>query len=208
MSRRDSGPVLGGAALAAVAVLALLGPAESRERLDRRFSRLVQRLPERPVLRISAAVADAPHQALATGTVTTAALALLARSRRTEAGRLVLAAAGGALASVGVKRLLRSPRPSAELRSGPVDRVRPDGRSGRFPSGHATSAAIAALAVSRALAGTGPVRGAGTAAAAAAALAVGVARVHLGDHYASDVLASYGLVLAAGLTVPRRPTVS
>jgi undecaprenyl-diphosphatase len=77
--------------------------------------------------------------------------------------------------------------------------------SGRFPSGHTTSAAIAALAVSRALAGIGGPRVAGTAVAAAAALVVGVSRVRLGEHYVTDVLASYGVVLAAGLAVPRRP---
>jgi undecaprenyl-diphosphatase len=197
--RRRGRPALGAAALAAVAVLALLGAEERRERLDRRLSRIVQRLPEHPYLQASAAVAEAPHQAIATGVVAAAALALRLRSRRAEAGRLVLAAASAAAVSVGVKRLLRRPRPDDELR------LRPAEESGRFPSGHTTSAAIAALAVSRALAGTGAARVAGTAVAAAAALGVGASRVHLGEHYVTDVLASYGVVLAAGLAVPRRP---
>jgi undecaprenyl-diphosphatase len=187
------------AVLGAVAVLALLGAAPRRERFDQRLSRIVQRLPERPSVPVSAAVAEAPHQALATGVVAAAALALILRSRRAEAGRLVLAAAGAAVVSAGVKRLLRRPRPDAELRLRPVE------ESGRFPSGHTTSAAIAGLAVSRALAGTGGPRVAGTAVAAAAALVVGVSRVRLGEHYVTDVLASYGVVLAAGLAVPRRP---
>ena len=194
--RSGARPALGGLALAGVAALALLGGSECRERLDRRVSRYAQRLPERPAIRVSTAVARAPHQALATATVAAGALVLLARGRQGEAGRLVLAASLGAAASVGLKRLLRRPRPAAELRLAPVE------HSGRFPSGHTTSAAIAALAVSRALAGTGPVRAGGTAVAAAVALVVGGTRVHLAEHYASDVLASYGIVLAVGLAVP------
>jgi membrane-associated phospholipid phosphatase len=191
-------PGLGTLPLAGVAALALLGRSGSRERLDQRVSRFVQRLPERPAVRASAVVAEAPHQALATAAVSVAGLALLARSRRSEAARLVLASALAAATSVGLKGLLARPRPAAELRLRPVE------RSGRFPSGHTTSAAIAALAVSRALAGTGAARSWGTAIAAAAALAVGASRVHLAEHYASDVLASYGIVLAAGLALPRK----
>jgi undecaprenyl-diphosphatase len=190
---------LAGLVLAGVAALALLGRSERRERLDERVSRLAQRLPEQPAVRVSAAVGRMPHQALSAGVVTAAALVLLARSRPREASRLVLAAAQSAAGSVGLKRLLRRPRPPAELRLGPVQ------TSWRFPSGHATSAAIAALAVSRALEGAGPARGFGTALAAAVALGVGGSRVHLAEHYASDVLAGYGIVLAAGLAVPPRP---
>jgi undecaprenyl-diphosphatase len=161
-------------------------------------SRAAQSVSERPAVAVSAAVARSPHEAIATGAVLAAALALLLRSRRGEAARLVLAAALGAGASVGLKRLLRRPRPPGELRLRPVE------QSGRFPSGHTTSAAVAVLAVSRGLAGTGRIRVGATAAAAGVALGVGASRVHLGEHYASDVLASYGLVLAAGLAVPRR----
>jgi membrane-associated phospholipid phosphatase len=213
--RRGVRPALGALALAGVAGLALLDGSDRRERLDQGVGRFAQRL--RRAVRLSAVVARAPHQALATGVVTGAAVVLLARSRGREAGRLVLAAALGAATSVGLKRLLRLPRPAPALRRGPPQGVparreapprrsrggRPIEHSGRFPSGHTTSAAIAALALSRALAGTGPVRVWGTAMAAAAALAVGGSRVHLAEHYASDVLASYGIVLAAGLAVPR-----
>ena len=188
-------------AVAEVAALALLDRSEFRERLDERVSRFPQRLPEGAAMRFATIVAETPHQALAAGLVAGAARVLVTRSRGREAARLVLASVLSAGTSVGLKGLLRRPRPPAELRLRPV-RLRPVRRSGRFPSGHTTSAAIAALAVSRALAGTGLARVCGTAVAAAAALAVGVSRIHLAEHYASDVLGSYGIVLAAALAVP------
>lgn len=122
--------------------------------------------------------------------------------------RLVLASALAATTSVALKRLLRRPRPADELNPGPPRGRRSRGgrrveQSGRFPSGHTTSAAIAALAASRALTGAGRLRLIATTTAAAGALAVGGSRVHLGEHYASDVLAGYGLVLAAALALPR-----
>jgi undecaprenyl-diphosphatase len=202
-------PALAGVALAAVAALALLEPSARRERLDRGVGRALQLLPERPAVRLSAAVAASPHQALATGAVLGAALLLVRRDRQGEAMRLGLASALAATTSVALKRLLRRPRPAAERRMGrPRSVLSPGGRpiehSGRFPSGHTTSAAIAALAASRALTGAGGLRVVGTTAAAAGALVVGGSRVHLAEHYASDVLASYCLVLAAALALPRR----
>ncbi|MFF6993644.1 phosphatase PAP2 family protein [Streptomyces sp. NPDC008313] len=87
--------------------------------------------------------------------------------------------AGAHLASMGVKRIVRRPRP------GHVEpRVRTAGRHS-FPSSHATSAAAAAVAFGA--------LGARSAAPVAAAMCV--ARLVVGVHYPSDVAA--GAVLGA-----------
>jgi membrane-associated phospholipid phosphatase len=109
---------------------------------------------------------------------------------------LVLAAA--ALADV-LKVYYARPRPSA-----PLALIASPG-SASFPSGHAiaTIAFFGALAVML-LASRSPrwARIAGTVAASCAALAVGVSRVYLGVHFASDVVASWalgGALLSSGM---------
>jgi decaprenylphosphoryl-5-phosphoribose phosphatase len=121
-----------------------------------------------------------------------AAGALLDRRRRRE---WLTATAGVALAhgaSVGVKRVVRRPRPAHE-------RVRvlvgtPSKLS--FPSAHATSTAAAAVLL-------GPLLGRPGRLVAAAVAPMAVSRMVLGVHYPTDVLAGSALGAAVGLLTRR-----
>jgi membrane-associated phospholipid phosphatase len=117
-------------------------------------------------------------------------LELSGRSRRT--GHLVAAGATAWVAAQAAKPLLPRERP---YESGSSERlvVRPAGAS--WPSGHAAVAAAMADVLGR---GRGPLaRGA----LGAAALAVGLSRVYVGVHHASDVIAGHGVGrLSADLT--------
>lgn len=114
---------------------------------------------------------------------------LIARKHRRRAGALL---AGGALAWVTVwiaKLLVDRPRPSQPL-------VHTAGQS--YPSAHAANS-VGWLALAIALAAVVPARGGRIAIIAAGALVavlVGLSRVYLRAHFASDVLAGYALAAA------------
>ncbi|QDQ13312.1 phosphatase PAP2 family protein [Streptomyces spectabilis] len=100
--------------------------------------------------------------------------AALDRERRAAWLRGTALTATAHLASMGVKRLVRRPRPTHVT---PL--VRTAGRHS-FPSSHATSAAAAAVAY-------GALRPAGTRLLAPLAAAMCVSRLVVGVHYPSDV---------------------
>jgi membrane-associated phospholipid phosphatase len=114
---------------------------------------------------------------------------LIARKNPRRAGALV---AGGALTWVTVwitKSLVDRPRPARPL-------VHTAGQS--YPSAHAANS-VGWLALAIALAAVIPARSARIAVIAAGALApvlVGLSRVYLRAHFASDVLAGYALAVA------------
>lgn len=125
--------------------------------------------------------------------VTAAVAVLLALgARRVPAALCIgLSAAGAGLANTGLKLLLSRPRPELSL-------TLASGYS--FPSGHAMGAAAVYLAIGLALARQWPgKRWVWLWGAVALILAMGLSRVALGVHFASDVLA--GWLLGAGWAV-------
>ncbi|WP_408909922.1 phosphatase PAP2 family protein [Streptomyces luteolus] len=105
--------------------------------------------------------------------------AALDRERRAAWLRATALTAAAHLTSMGVKRVVRRPRPDAE----PL--VRTAGRHS-FPSSHATSAAAAAVAY-------GALRPAGARLVPPLAAAMCVSRLVVGVHYPSDVAAGAAL---------------
>lgn len=105
------------------------------------------------------------------------------RERRPEWLRGTALTAGAHLASMGVKRVVRRPRPGAEIGAEPL--VRTAGRHS-FPSSHATSAAAAAVAY-------GALRPVGARLVPPLAAAMCVSRMVVGVHYPSDVAAGAAL---------------
>ncbi|WUT84919.1 phosphatase PAP2 family protein [Streptomyces melanogenes] len=104
------------------------------------------------------------------------------RERRAGWLRGAVVVAGAHLISMGVKRVVRRPRPAAR-----ESLVRTAGRHS-FPSSHATSAAAATVAY-------GALRPAGARLVPPLAAAMCVSRLVVGVHYPSDVLA--GALLGA-----------
>ncbi|MEB3966965.1 phosphatase PAP2 family protein [Streptomyces kunmingensis] len=105
------------------------------------------------------------------------------RERRAAWLRGTALTAGAHLASMGVKRVVRRPRPVAETGAEPL--VRTAGRHS-FPSSHATSAAAATVAY-------GALGPAGARLVPPLAAAVCVSRMVVGVHYPSDVAAGAAL---------------
>ncbi|MFI7384548.1 phosphatase PAP2 family protein [Streptomyces sp. NPDC049813] len=105
------------------------------------------------------------------------------RERRTAWLRGTALTAGAHVASMGLKRIVRRPRPASEKGAGPL--VRTAGRHS-FPSSHATSAAAAAVAY-------GALRPVGARVVPPLAAAVCVSRMVVGVHYPSDVAAGAAL---------------
>jgi membrane-associated phospholipid phosphatase len=122
-------------------------------------------------------------------------LVLVARRRLVPAAQLFLTAGVGWGAAYAVKGLVDRARPPA-----PLELLAPDG-SASFPSGHTTTAAIIVLIVWFVFAGAGRLRLVATLVAFGYACAVAVSRIYLADHFPTDVLASFGIVLAAALLV-------
>ncbi|MEV5613541.1 phosphatase PAP2 family protein [Streptomyces sp. NPDC052225] len=105
------------------------------------------------------------------------------RERRSAWLRGTALTAGAHLASMGVKRVVRRPRPEAGIGVEPL--VKTAGRHS-FPSSHATSAAAAAVAY-------GALRPVGAHVVPPLAAAMCVSRMVVGVHYPSDVAAGAAL---------------
>ncbi|MFJ8820226.1 phosphatase PAP2 family protein [Streptomyces sp. NPDC102467] len=105
------------------------------------------------------------------------------RERRPAWLRGTALTAGAHLTSMGVKRVVRRPRPRVEVGIEPL--VRTAGRHS-FPSSHATSAAAAVVAY-------GALRPVGARLVPPLAAAVCVSRMVVGVHYPSDVVAGAAL---------------
>jgi undecaprenyl-diphosphatase len=120
---------------------------------------------------------------------------LLVRRRFVPAAQLLLTAGLGWGVAYALKYVIDRARPPASL-----ELVAPDSPVS-FPSGHTTTAAILVVVVWFVLAGARRFRIVAGIAALAFAGAVAVSRVYLGDHYPTDVAASFGVVLAAVLLV-------
>jgi undecaprenyl-diphosphatase len=127
--------------------------------------------------------------ALGLGVVTlVGAVALGRRGRRRDAALLTLAYAGSQLSMSLVKALTDRPRPTFDPAIGLPS-------STSFPSGHAVGA-VAVLCFAAVLLAPAARRTGLVALAAALAAGVGVSRVVLGVHWASDVVAGWAFGLA------------
>lgn len=122
-----------------------------------------------------------------------AAVVLVWRRHRAEAGLVVAALAGAKLIDALLKADFHRPRPAF------ADPVVPLASGYSFPSGHATAsmAVFAAIAFVLAMQLRSPGhRIAAVAVAAILVAAIGFSRLYLGEHFLSDVLAGYCVGLA------------
>ncbi|QSB16507.1 phosphatase PAP2 family protein [Natronosporangium hydrolyticum] len=126
--------------------------------------------------------------------VAAAGLLIPGRTRRAAIRGLGALAATSLITNAVLKPLAQRQRPAVD-RTPVVRQLRRTPTSGSFPSGHAASAAAFATGVAL----ESPLAGAAVAPLAAA---VGYSRVHVGVHYASDVVA--GAALGAGLALATR----
>jgi undecaprenyl-diphosphatase len=156
---------------------------------------------------VMTAVSSTAASALVVALTAGAVLAVAVRTRSwTPPVTLVLAGGGAGVAAEVLKALVRRNRPPLADELGA-----PESGFG-FPSAHTlvTTALVAAAAVvvwRAAQARAVRLLAAGTTVVAAALM--GASRLYLGDHWASDVLASYALavtvVTAAAVVAPRLP---
>ncbi len=120
-------------------------------------------------------------------------------------GFLFLAVAGSGILAVALKYGLGMPRPSVAATGALPIRFTLDPAFASFPSGHTTTAAALAMAVTLVAPWAGLVLW-------PFAVGVGVSRMVVGAHHLSDVVAGFGLgafsVLALAVVLGRRATVS
>jgi membrane-associated phospholipid phosphatase len=118
-------------------------------------------------------------------------LALVRRQRWSSAALVAVGMAGSVALTVLVKLAFARPRPPALDRLGPVD------HSFSFPSGHTLNSAVFLGLVVLVAAGLPALaRRAVTVAAGCLAVGIGVSRVYLGYHWATDVLAAWLIAIA------------
>jgi undecaprenyl-diphosphatase len=184
-------------ALIAGAVLAFIGIADEMAEgdahaFDMAVLRALHPEPKNPVGPVWLAHAAEDFTALGSVSVlATIALAvagfLVMRRRALEAGLLILALAGGLALSEGLKAVFGRERPPDAYRA--VEALNPS-----FPSGHALLSAVVYLTLGAMLArstSSRAIRAYVMAAAIMITLLVGITRVYLGVHWASDVLAGW-----------------
>lgn len=139
-------------------------------------------------LHVAAADITALGSVTVLGLIILLAFALLASLRRWSEGLLLVAGAGGGLLiSQGLKRVFERERPDLVYRA--VEAV-----NASFPSGHAMLSAVVFLTLgvlAARFAERRRVKVLAVAAAVLVSLLVGLSRVYLGVHWASDVLAGW-----------------
>jgi undecaprenyl-diphosphatase len=183
----------GGAALLAVLLLGLLVhvPQVARHDLAADVALAHWRTPAGTALAL--ALTAAAQEVVGAALLAVGLLVLLVRRRRAQAVRLLVTAGTAWGVAYGIKVLVDRARPPASL-----ELAAPDA-SASFPSGHTTTAAVVVVIVWFALEGAGRFRAVAALAALALAGAVAISRVYLGDHYLTDVAASFGVALGATL---------
>jgi undecaprenyl-diphosphatase len=163
-----------------------------------------------PVTRLMEVVSSPAVAVLVPAAVFAATLAVGVVQRRWGPLATVALAFGGAsVLSVSIKTLIRRARPAT------ADMLGTPASGWSFPSGHTllTSALLGALVLLLWQRTSRPtLRIVATTAAVAAALLMGLSRMYLGDHWLTDVLASYALAVSvlaattAALGAQRRRT--
>jgi membrane-associated phospholipid phosphatase len=131
-------------------------------------------------------VSDAGATGVVAAVAMLVAVLLFARRHRGEAVLITVVVGGSAALVVGVKDLVGRPRPPAAFRLAVETNA-------SFPSGHALVAA-AVLGVLAVLVGTrlrGPLRALVGVVTVLVVLAIGLSRLYLGVHWASDVLTGW-----------------
>jgi membrane-associated phospholipid phosphatase len=132
-------------------------------------------------------------------------VALFAVHQRWLASFVALAVGGAALLGVLTKDVIGRARPPVDVRLQPA-------HSSAFPSGHSTQAAatyVALAIVVTVLSQSRPLRAVSWTVTTLIVFLVGVSRVYLGMHWATDVLGGWllGSVWVAGLTIALAPLV-
>ncbi len=148
-------------------------------------------------MRRLSAVAD--HAKLWWGAAALLAAGRGARGRRAAASGVTALAATSAVVNLGLKPVLRRPRPDRAAHAVPAVRHVPMPLSRSLPSGHAASAFAFAT-------GVGQVLPQDAAALRGLAAVVAYSRVHTGVHFPADVLlgALVGTAVAQAVTRPGR----